>query len=160
MLCVLVPEVECAVATGCAEGTMNGVEADRVDGVDVADVAVGRWSLTVALEGEVEAVVLVLDVLNSTTTFNTTHRKSRGIAEAANHSSLPFKRRLHSLVEFGRVVEVNDVDVTISGANDQELILDIHRVDSLLAIDVGDGSLLSQIPVFDSLIPGASHEER
>ena len=26
MLCVFVPEVECAVATGCAEGAVDGVE--------------------------------------------------------------------------------------------------------------------------------------
>ena len=53
VLCVLVPEVECAVAAGGAEGAVHGVEGDGVDGVDFGDVALGGVGLAVAFEGEV-----------------------------------------------------------------------------------------------------------
>ena len=56
MLCVLVPEVECAVRSGGAEGAVLRVERDGVDGVDAGDVAVGGVLLAMAFEGEIEAV--------------------------------------------------------------------------------------------------------
>ena len=55
MLGIFVPEVECAVATGCAEGTVYWVEGDGVDGVDVGDIPCVGGVLAVALEGEVGA---------------------------------------------------------------------------------------------------------
>lgn len=48
---ILVPEVERAVGTGCAEGTVNRVEGDGVDGVNIDDVVDGR--IAVAFEREV-----------------------------------------------------------------------------------------------------------
>lgn len=39
VLCVLIPEMECAVAASSAESAVNRVEGYRVDGVDVANVA-------------------------------------------------------------------------------------------------------------------------
>ena len=53
VLGVLVPEVECAVAAGGAEGAVYRVEGDGVDGVDFGDVALGGVGLAVAFEGEV-----------------------------------------------------------------------------------------------------------
>jgi hypothetical protein len=50
VLCVLVPEVECAVGPGGAEGAVHGVEGDCVDGVDFCDVAGCRVGLAVAFE--------------------------------------------------------------------------------------------------------------
>jgi hypothetical protein len=55
VLGVLVPEVEGAVATGGAEGAVDGVEGDCVDAVDFGDVALVGVGLAVAFEGEVEA---------------------------------------------------------------------------------------------------------
>jgi hypothetical protein len=55
VLSVLVPEVECAVGAGGAEGTVLWVEGYGVDGVDLGDVARGGVLLAVAFEGEVEA---------------------------------------------------------------------------------------------------------
>lgn len=50
---VLVPEVECAVGAGGAEGAVDGVEGDCVHGIDFCEVA-GCWVLlAVAFEGEV-----------------------------------------------------------------------------------------------------------
>jgi len=48
-----VPEVECAVGTSGAEGAVDGVEGDGVNGVDLRDVVLG-W-VAVAFEGEVRA---------------------------------------------------------------------------------------------------------
>jgi len=55
VLCVLVPEVEGAVAAGGAEGAVLRVEGDGVYAVDFGDVARGRVLLAVAFEREVEA---------------------------------------------------------------------------------------------------------
>lgn len=53
VLGVLVPEVECAVATGCAEGAVDGVEGNGVDRVDVGHITGVGCVLAMALEGEV-----------------------------------------------------------------------------------------------------------
>jgi hypothetical protein len=53
VLGVLVPEVERTVGAGRAEGAVDGVERDIVDGVDVGDAVGG--GVTVTLEGEVGA---------------------------------------------------------------------------------------------------------
>jgi hypothetical protein len=55
VLGVLVPEVECAVAAGGAEGAVDGVEGDGVDRVDVGYVTGVGGVLTMALEREVGA---------------------------------------------------------------------------------------------------------
>lgn len=54
VLRVLVPEMECAVATSCAESSMLRVEGDVVHGIDIYDLILGRVS--VAFEGEVRPV--------------------------------------------------------------------------------------------------------
>lgn len=61
VLGVLVPEVEGAVATGGAESTMDRVEGNRVDRVDVGLIAGVGCVLTMALEGEVGAAWRVSD---------------------------------------------------------------------------------------------------
>jgi hypothetical protein len=53
VLCDTIPEVKCAVRTSCAKGSMDGVERDGVDRVDVCHVVL--WRVSVALEGEVGA---------------------------------------------------------------------------------------------------------
>ena len=68
---ILVPEVKCTVATGGAESPMDWVETNRIDRVNVADIAVALWSFTVTFEGEVRRRVLLFDILNGTATFNT-----------------------------------------------------------------------------------------
>lgn len=55
MLRVLVPEVESSVATGSTECSMLRVEGDCVHGVNVGNVALIGYVLTVALEGKVGA---------------------------------------------------------------------------------------------------------
>lgn len=118
VLGVLIPEVESTVTSGSAECAVDGVEADRVDGVDVADVAVGWGIFTVALEGEVGGGILVLDVLDGAATFDTADGKSGGVGEAADYPRLPLEGGLHGLVEFGRGIKVHDVDITVRSADD------------------------------------------
>ena len=60
MLCVLVPEVEGSVRAGSAEGTVNRVKGDCVDGVDTGDVAVDGVLLAVAFEREVETEIVLV----------------------------------------------------------------------------------------------------
>lgn len=66
---------------------------------------------------------------------------------------------MHGLVEFGRGVEVDDVDVAVCSSDDEELVFDVHCIHALLALDRGDWGLLSQVPVLDGLVPRACDEE-
>ena len=70
VLGVFIPEVERAITSCGAESSVLRVERDRVDSEDVRGVAVVRWGLTMALEGKVATLVLVLDVLYSATPFD------------------------------------------------------------------------------------------
>lgn len=79
VLRILIPEVESAVGTSRAECTMDGVERDSVNRVDIADIAVCRRGFTVALEGEVRGGILLLDVLNSTAALDRADSEARGI---------------------------------------------------------------------------------
>lgn len=159
MLSILIPEVEGAVTAGGAEGAMDGVESDVVDGVDVVDVALAGWGLAMAFETKVGARVLLLDVLYSTAALDTANGKSGGIDETVDHPGLPFERRLHGLVERGRAIEINDVDVAICRPNDQKLALYVHGIHSLLTFNRRNGGGLPQIPVFDCLVPRTGDEK-
>lgn len=99
--------------------------------------------------------VLVFDVLDSATTLDTTDSKTSRVRKAANHPGLPLERALQGFVEFGRVLEINNIDVSIGGADNAEIIADVHRINSLLALYGCRRSLLSKIPVLDRLIPRA-----
>lgn len=156
VLGVLVPEVEGAVATGRGEGAVLRVERDVVDAVDVGNVAL--WRVAVTLEAEVGGGVLLLDVLDRAAPLDTTHREARSVAKAAYHARLPLERALERLVEFQGVLEVDDVDVSVGRADDEEVVADVHRVDSLLGGDGADRCALSEIPVLDRLIPAAGHQ--
>ena len=90
---------------------------------------------------------------------NRADSEARSIGEAADYPRLPLQGGLHGLVEFGRLVEVDDVDVAVCGTDDQQLVLDVHGVDAFLALDRGDWCRLTQIPVFDGLVPRAGDQE-
>lgn len=160
VFCIFVPEVECAIAAGGAEGPMNRVEGDGVDSVDVADVTVVGRVLTMTLETEIRTRILILHVLDSAAAFDTTNREASGVCEAADHPCLPLQRGLQGLVESGRVVEIDDVDIPVCRADDEELVLDIHCVDAFLTFHRRNRSCLSQIPIFDGLVPRTRYEER
>lgn len=66
---------------------------------------------------------------------------------------------MHGLVELCWLVEVDDIDVAVCGTDDEQFVLDIHGVDTLLALDGGDCGRLAQIPVFDCLVPRAGDQE-
>lgn len=95
VLRVTVPKVESAVTTGSGESTMDGVERDRIDTVDVGDIPIrasGRWCVAVAFETEIVGRVLFLDVLNCASTFDTTDGKARRICEGRHNPGLVFQR--------------------------------------------------------------------
>lgn len=97
--------------------------------------------------------ILVLDILDSATTLDTTDSETSRVGKAANHSGLPLKWALQCLIELGRVLEVDNIDVAVGGAYNAEVVLDVHRINTLLACYCGRRSLLSKIPVFDRLVP-------
>lgn len=95
------------------------------------------------LEAKVGARVLLFDVLNGTAAFDTADGETGGVCETANDPRLPLEWRLHGFVEGGGVVQVNDVNVTICGANHEEFVLDIHGINTFLTFHLCDGGLLS-----------------
>lgn len=160
MFGVLVPEMERPVRAGGAEGAVLRVEGDGVDGVDVCVAAApdARLSGAVAFEGEVRRSVFLLDVLDGASTLHAADGEAAAVVEAGDDSRLPFQGRLHGFVEFGWVVEVDDVDVAVCGRDDEEGVDDVHAVDAFLAGDGGDGGGLAEIPVLDGFVPGAGDE--
>ena len=90
--------------------------------------------------------------------FDAADGEAHGVGEAAHDSRLVFQRGLEGLVEFSGFVKVDNVDVAVGGGDDEELVLDVHGVDALLVLDVGDGSGAAEVPVFHCLVPGAGHE--
>lgn len=101
--------------------------------------------------------VLVLDVLDGAAALDATNGESRGISEAAHHPGLPLEGTLQRLVDLGRLLEVDDVDVAVGGAHDAQVVAHVGRVHALLALHRGRGALLPQVPVLDRLVPRARH---
>lgn len=91
MLGILVPEMECPVATRGTEGAVLRVEGYRIDGVDVRILAAG-WGGAMAFEREIRAAVLVLDVLDGTASLHAPNSEPASVVEACDHSCLPFQR--------------------------------------------------------------------
>lgn len=89
VLRVLVPEVEGPVRAARAEGSVNGVEGDGVDAVDVCLAAVGGVGLPVALETEIVVFVLLLYVLDCTAAFYAADGEAAAVCEAGDCPRLP-----------------------------------------------------------------------
>lgn len=87
--------------------------------------------------------VFVLNILNCTSALDAADRETRAVSEAADHTRLPFQRALHRLVEIGRFIETNNINVAVRGCHDQKLVDDIHAVDSFLTSDRGHRIRLS-----------------
>lgn len=66
---------------------------------------------------------------------------------------------MHSLVEFRGFVEIDNIDVAICGADDEEVVLAVDGVDAVLTVYCCDGVGGSQVPVFDGFVPGACYED-
>jgi len=158
VLCILVPEVKGTVASCSAEGSVYRVEVDRVHRVDVGCVSLVGYVLTMTLETEVRAGILLFDVLNSASAFYATDGESSRVGKAGYGSGLPLEGALKLLVEFRWLSEVNDVDPSLCSTNDEHLILDVHTVDTILTFQSSSRCLLAQVPVFDCLIPRSCHE--
>lgn len=175
MLGVLVPEVKRPVRPGRAEGAVDRVERDVVDGVDVGDAVDG--GIAVAFEREVGAArsrlakcfrsdlsvdffsvlpgVLVLHILNGAATLDAANREAGRVGEATNHARLPLERALHRLVELGRVLEVDHIDVPVGRPHNAEVVAHVHAVHAILTLYCsGWGALLAEIPIPDRLVPG------
>ena len=65
---------------------------------------------------------------------------------------------MHGLVELVGGVKVDNIDVAVCCADDKEFVLDVHGVDSVLAVDCCDWILRSEVPVFDLAIPATGDE--
>jgi hypothetical protein len=52
----------------------------------------------------------------------------------------------------GRTVEVDNLDMSFSGSNDHERILNVHRVHFVCHVHSGNRIWSSQVPVLDGII--------
>lgn len=95
--------------------------------------------------------------MNRAAPLNAANRKAGSVSETTNYSGLPFERALERLVDLGRVLEVDNVDVAVGGAHDAQVVAHVGRVHALLALQGSRSALLTQIPVLDRLVPRARH---
>ena len=95
--------------------------------------------------------------MNGASSFDRTNGKALGIVEATNHTSLPFERALHRLIELAGVLQVDDVDVAISGSDHEQVVAHIHGVDALLGLHRSGRVRRAEIPVLDLLVPATCH---
>ncbi len=90
VLRIAVPEVKRAVTSRRREGTMDRMERDRIDGVDVRNVPIRTrgWCISVAFEAEIIVRRFFLDVLDCAAAFDAAYREATGVGEATNNPRL------------------------------------------------------------------------
>jgi hypothetical protein len=173
VLCVLVPEVECAVGAGGAKGAVDGVEGYCVYRVDFCNVALRGVGLAVAFEGEVKAVeiistccvvgedgenipsILILNILNRAPSLNTPHREPRRVAKAAHNPCLPLQRARNCFVDLCWIAQVHHVNVALRCRYNEQVAVDVHAVHALTRIECTDRLRALQVPKLDRLVPRA-----
>lgn len=85
--------------------------------------------------------------------LNTPHRKPRRVQNATDHPRLLLKRTRKRLENRRRIIKINYIDMPFSSSNNEELVFDIHRIDSFRTLQRRDGIRLSKVPVPDGLVP-------
>lgn len=96
--------------------------------------------------------------MNSASSFDGANGEAGRICEAAHDPCLPLERTGDGLVDGCGVREVDHVDVALGGCDDEQLILDVHAVDALLARQSTDGLGTLEVPELDGLVPGTSRD--
>ena len=104
--------------------------------------------------------IFFLDILNRTSSLDTSDCEARCVWKAANNSGLPLQWTLNGLVELCRITQVDHIDVSIRRSHNQKVLLHIQGIDALLALHAGNRLSLSQIPVLDGLVPRACDDHR
>lgn len=97
--------------------------------------------------------VFLFHVLNGATALDTSNRKASSIRKATDDSCLPLERALDLLVEFLRFLKIHDVDMSIRGPYNQQVVTCVHCVDALWTVDREHRIARSEIPKLDLLIP-------
>jgi hypothetical protein len=63
--------------------------------------------------------IFVLDVLNCTTSLNGSDSKTRRVAKTRHNTCLPLQRARNRLVNLGRILQIDHVDMALSSGDDQ-----------------------------------------
>ena len=92
VLGVAVPEMKGPVTACRGESAVFGMEGDCINTVDIADILLVGWSVSVALETEIVACILLFDVLNGAASFDASDGETVCILEAGDDSRLVFER--------------------------------------------------------------------
>lgn len=166
--------MEGSVGPSSGEGAVGRVEGDCVHTEDVGVCGAAAW-LSVTLEGKVHAKsrldktlvwayrgwipgVFLVHVLDRAAALNATHREAARVRETADNARLPLQWALDGLEYLVRVLDVDDIDVSLRSTDNQQTLLYVHRVHPLLHRHSRRRLLLPHIPVLDRLVPRARHE--
>lgn len=109
LLTVFVPEVILAIRASSDKGSMHRMELNGVD----SPYAIPIGLVSVTLEGEVFALEVVIDMMDSHTPLNGANQVAGRVREACYASGLKLERRLQLLDDSSRVVEVEDLDAPV-----------------------------------------------
>lgn len=99
--------------------------------------------------------VFVLDVLDSAAALDRADSETRCVCEAGDYARLPLQRAGDGLVDLGRVLQVDHVNVALRGCDDQQLVLDVHAVHAFSRIQRSNWLGALEIPELDGLVPRA-----
>lgn len=92
--------------------------------------------------------------------LDTGDREPGRIENATDHPRLLLEGALDCLVEGGRVVQVDNVDMSLGGPDHEQLVPYVHGVDPLLTGECRDGRRLPEVPISHRLIPRAGRDHR
>jgi hypothetical protein len=151
---ILVPKVEWSIWSTRSKRSLLHVPGEAVDSENLYVIHVRLLvSITMALEGKITSSLTVVHVMDGNTAFDGSESKVWSVGGARNGSCLILERTLDHLVFLLWVVHIENVNTTIRGANDTETIAPICAVNFALQGDRADRSLLSEIPIFQCLVP-------
>jgi hypothetical protein len=102
--------------------------------------------------------VFLFDILDCAAAFDGSYSETGRVTEAGHDAGLPLQRGGDSLVDLGRVLEVDHVDVAFSSCDNEELVLDVHAVHALPCVQRTDRLSALQVPELDRLVPGARRD--
>lgn len=157
VLRVLIPEMKRAIRSCRTERAVLGMDRDGIDGMRLDNIVDSRIAMT--FEGEVRSAlvsggttsasafeefrdlpcILLLDVLDGASSFNTPDGEPITFLKAADCSCLPVQRALDGFVYVLWFRQVNDMDILTGRGHDTEVFFNVHGIHALLDIERNSG---------------------
>ena len=129
------------------------MERNRVDGVNVLR------TLSVTLERKVLALQVFFNVLHRDAAFNRTDEITRTVREGGDATRLILERRHQLLKRHLRIVQIENLNLTLRAADDEKRVRHIERVHSLWQLNRERRVRLTRIPVTQRSVPRTRAQE-